>query len=109
MQRYLLLPASSNIRLSCLLSGVWQVEGSPVRAVSLGSTAGGGNPPSKVEEFKAALVALGEGHLIGEENAEQPEGATRSNAATVRVTAKLPCDLQVRHVRHCQVIDAKSQ
>ncbi|CAM9361317.1 unnamed protein product, partial [Ectocarpus sp. 13 AM-2016] len=74
------------------------VEGSPVTAVSLGATTGGGKTPSKGEDFKVALTALGEGWLLGdsgnaagEENqAERPKG----KGAAVRVSTEIPCQLQ---------------
>lgn len=64
-------------------------------AVSLASTNGGGKPTSKAEDFRLALLALGEGRLVDNVAGEQPEGP-RGNAATVRVEAELPCYLQVR-------------
>lgn len=68
-------------------------------AVSLGATTGGGKTPSKGEDFKVALTALGEGWLLGdsgnaagEENqAERPKG----KGAAVRVSTEIPCQLQV--------------
>ncbi|CAN0342307.1 unnamed protein product [Ectocarpus fasciculatus] len=73
------------------------VEGSPVTAVSLGATTGGGNTPSKGEDFKVALSALGEGWLVGDNGnagegnqAERPKG----KGAAVRVSTEIPCQLQ---------------
>lgn len=63
-------------------------------AVSLGSNTGGGTPPSKAEEFKLALVALGDGWLVGDGGGDQPE--PRNNGAAVRITAELTCPLEVR-------------
>ncbi|CBJ29358.1 conserved unknown protein [Ectocarpus siliculosus] len=74
------------------------VEGSPVTAVSLGATTGGGKMPSKGEDFKVALTALGEGWLLGDSGnaagegnqAERPKG----KGAAVRVSTEIPCQLQ---------------
>lgn len=77
------------------------MEGSPVNAVSLGATAGGGNLSSKAEEFKAALTALGEGWLIRDGGGGGGGGEERSperppsKGATVRISTEIPCKLQV--------------
>lgn len=67
-------------------------------AVSLGATTGGGKTPSKSEDFKVALTALGEGWLLGDggsagegNQADRPKG----KGAAVRVSTDIPCQLQV--------------
>ncbi|CAM9165693.1 unnamed protein product [Pylaiella littoralis] len=77
------------------------VEGSPVIAVSLGATTGGGKLSSKAEEFKAALAAFGEGWLIGDGGGgggggekERPPERTPNKGATVRIATEIPCQLQ---------------
>lgn len=64
-------------------------------AVSLGSTTGGGSPPSKAEEFRLALSSLGDGWLAGSE--KQPD-TPRHHGAAVKISAELSCQLQVRAV-----------
>ena len=71
------------------------MEGSPVTAVSLGSTSGGGSPPSKAEEFRLALSSLGDGWLAG---SEKQSDIPRHHGATVKISAQLSCQLQVRAV-----------
>lgn len=71
------------------------MEGSPVDAVSLGATTGGGTLHTKAEEFKRALEALGEGWLLGHEGGASPPEGSSGNGATVRLAADLPCQLQV--------------
>lgn len=60
-------------------------------AVSLGSTTGGGSPPSKAEEFRLALSSLGDGWLAGSE--KQPD-TPRHHGAAVKISAELSCQLQ---------------
>ncbi|CAM9192604.1 unnamed protein product, partial [Laminaria digitata] len=67
------------------------VEGSPVTAVSLGSTTGGGSPPSKAEEFRLALSSLGHGWLADN---EKQSDVPRHHGATVKISAQLSCQLQ---------------
>lgn len=93
-------PPSLSHSLACFPH---KVEGSPVTAVSLGATTGGGNTPSKGEDFKVALSALGEGWLVGDNGnagegneAERPKG----KGAAVRVSTEIPCQLQVGLVSH---------
>lgn len=64
-------------------------------AVSLGSTVGGGSPPSKEDEFKVALSSLGDGWLA---ESEKQSDAPRHNGATAKINAELSCQLQVRAV-----------
>ena len=73
------------------------MEGSPVNAVSLGSTMGGGKVSSKARDFNAALLALGEGWLVngrGEEE-QRPPGRPASKGASVRISTEVPCKLEV--------------
>lgn len=68
-----------------------KVEGSPEH-----ESTGDGTLPSKLQEFKLALVALGEGFLVdGGRVSGHPDSVNSSNAAAVRITAELPCQLQV--------------
>lgn len=76
---------------SLLLNRSCKVEGSPEQ-----ESTGDGTLPSKLQEFKLALVALGEGFLIngGRVNGH-PDPVNNPNAAAVRITTELPCQLQV--------------
>eukprot|EP00903_Cladosiphon_okamuranus_P007548 g7323.t1 len=71
------------------------VEGSPVQAVSLGTTTGGGKVSSKARDFNAALLALGEGWLVncGEGEHRPPERSPKKGA-TVRISTEVPCKLE---------------
>lgn len=79
---------------------VEKVEGSPVNAVSLGATTGGGKVSPKARDFNAALVALGEGWLVcGGEEEQQPPDRPASKGATARISTEVPCKLQVSGFR----------
>ncbi len=75
------------------------MEGSPVTAVSLGATTGGGKMSSKAQDFNAALLALGEGWLVADDGeAEQPppeRPPPPRKGATARISTEIPCELQV--------------